>query len=76
MIFTYMKTEVNVLFLHLYHEVLKYIFRQSLKSLDKSFTFSNLYNICNLRRCRYVVVKLREREGQRVDLGMSLKGHL
>ena len=24
----------------------------------------------------YVIVKLREREGQRVDLGRSLKGHL
>ena len=46
MIFTYMKTEVNVLFLHLYHEVIKYIFRQSQKSPDKSFTFSNLYHNC------------------------------
>ena len=35
--------------------------------------------ICNLRIHRleiYIIVKLREREGQRVDLGRSLKGHL
>ena len=30
----------------------------------------------NYFQCQYFVVKLREREGQRVDLGRSLKGHL
>ena len=34
-------------------------------------------DIKNMLRCSfYNIVKLREREGQRVDLGRSLKGHL
>ena len=36
-------------------------------SLSVSTVSINLY---------YIIVKLREREGQRVDLGRSLKGHL
>ena len=35
-----------------------------------------LENICMTANLCNIIVKLREREGQRVDLGRSLKGHL
>ena len=42
--------------------------------LDIVDTIINLISTTN--NFIFIIVKLREREGQRVDLGRSLKGHL
>ena len=46
-----------------------FIFRLNLTEQRGAKTFHSAFKIL-------IIVKLREREGQRVDLGRSLKGHL